>query len=250
MTEVPSRQAIIKMDDEQLPIVKHKLHGIDRFFGLYGAEHVVATEFVFGATFVALGVGLWDVLIGLIIGSTLAIRSFTPITAKIATDTRLSLYTYLARICGTGTSTSKLYNAVHVLIFGIISAAIISVSATGVTAQLALPPQIAGYPTSIWFVVSLAIVVVLVAPYRFEILTEFTSICAPLPAVMFTTGGRVLIPALAKAVTGETQVSLAAFLDVANSTVWKGLGTQGKPSIGLWGARVSRGPPIRFRILA
>jgi purine-cytosine permease-like protein len=136
-TSIPSEQSIAQMDEEQLPVPPHKLHGWGHFFGLYGAEHVAATEFVFGATFVALGAGLWDVLVGLIIGNTLAVLSFTLITARIAVDTRLSLYTYLDRIAGA--STSRLYNGANVIIFAVISAAMIPVSATAVTTQLELP---------------------------------------------------------------------------------------------------------------
>ncbi len=61
------------MDDELLPVPRYKLHGWPHFAGLYAAEHVAATEFVIGATFVALGAGIWDILIGLLIGNTLAI---------------------------------------------------------------------------------------------------------------------------------------------------------------------------------
>ncbi len=46
---------ISQVSDEQLPVAKHKLKGWKHFMGLYAGEHVAATEFVFGATFVALG---------------------------------------------------------------------------------------------------------------------------------------------------------------------------------------------------
>ena len=45
-----------KLQEEQLPVPKHKLHDWTHFGGLYVAEHVAAAEFVIGATFVALGV--------------------------------------------------------------------------------------------------------------------------------------------------------------------------------------------------
>lgn len=234
-TSIPSEQSIAQMDEEQLPIPPHKLHGWGHFFGLYGAEHVAATEFVFGATFVALGVGLWDVLVGLLIGNTLAILSYTLITAPIAVDTRLSLYTYLDRIASG--STSRLYNGANVLIFAVISAAMITVSATAVTAQLELPPQVEPYPTNIWFVltvVAVAVIVVLVAVYGFTALTEFASICTPWLMVMFTTGGMVLVPALAEAVTGYTTPSLSDFMQIASSTVFTGINAQGEPGIGIW----------------
>lgn len=85
------------MSEEQLPIANHKLHGWKHFLGLYAGEHVAATEFVIGATFVALGAKTSDILIGLLIGNILAILSWTVITAPIATQTRLSLYTYLEK---------------------------------------------------------------------------------------------------------------------------------------------------------
>ena len=222
------------MDDEQLPVANHKLHNWPHFFGLYGAEHVAATEFVFGATFVALGAGLWDVLIGLIIGNTLATLSFTLLTAPIAVDTRLSLYTYLDRIAGG--LTSRLYNGANVLVFAVISAAMITVSATAFTALAELPAQVQPYPTSIWFVVTVvavAVVVVLVAVFGFNAVAEFASICAPWLMVMFTTGGMVLVPALTEAVTGYTSLGLSDFLQLAGATVWTGTNAEGEPGIGM-----------------
>ena len=88
------------LEDEQLPIAKHKLHNWTHFAGLYAAEHVAATEFVIGATFVALGATTKDILLGLLIGNILAVLSWTLITSPIAVDTRLSLYTYLNKIAG------------------------------------------------------------------------------------------------------------------------------------------------------
>ncbi len=231
---VPSIESIAQMDEEQLPVAKHKLHNWPHFFGLYGAEHVAATEFVFGATFVALGAGLWDVLIGLIIGNLLATLSFTLITARIAVDTRLSLYTYLDRIAGG--LTSRLYNGANIIVFAVISAAMITVSATAFTALAQLPPQVEPYPTNIWFVVTVvavAVVVVLVAVYGFNALSEFASTCAPWLMLMFTTGGMVLVPALTEAVTGYTSLSLDEFLQLAAATVWTGTNAEGEPGIGM-----------------
>lgn len=88
------------MDPEQLPVPRHRLLGNEHFAGLYSAEHVSATEFVFGATFVALGAGVWDILGGLIIGNLLAVLSFWLLTTPIAHQARLSLYTYLKKIAG------------------------------------------------------------------------------------------------------------------------------------------------------
>ncbi|MGA7981145.1 MAG: hypothetical protein WCA32_13110 [Chromatiaceae bacterium] len=228
-------QSIADMDDEQLPIPRHKLHGWPHFAGLYAAEHVAATEFVIGATFVALGAGIWDILLGLLIGNTLAVLSFTLITSPIAVDTRMSLYTYLNRIAGD--SMSRLYNGANVLIFGVISAAMITVSATAVRVLFDIPPQVHPYPTSVAFVivsVAVAVIVVLVAVFGFNALTEFASICAPWLMVMFTAGGMVLLPALAESITGYTTLtSFSDFVQIGGTTVWTGLNAKGEPGIGL-----------------
>lgn len=116
--------------EEQLPVSKHKLHNWTHFAGLYAAEHVAATEFVIGATFVALGAITKDILIGLLIGNIMAVLSWTFITSPIAVETRLSLYTYLNKIAGD--YMSKLYNWANVIIFTLISAAMVTVSSTAV----------------------------------------------------------------------------------------------------------------------
>ncbi|MDC1364754.1 hypothetical protein N8211_03645, partial [Flavobacteriaceae bacterium] len=64
------------IDEEQLPVAKHRLHDWTHFAGLYAAEHVAATEFVIGATFVALGAKTIDIIFGLLIGNILAVLSW------------------------------------------------------------------------------------------------------------------------------------------------------------------------------
>ena len=95
MNETTNFQQFEKMHEEQLPVPKHKLHSWTHFAGLYAAEHVAATEFVIGATFVALGAKTMDIILGLLIGNILAVLSWTLITTPIAVETRLSLYTCL-----------------------------------------------------------------------------------------------------------------------------------------------------------
>lgn len=230
------RATIAGMDDEALPVPEHRTHGPGHFLGLYAAEHVAATEFVAGASFVAWGATVGDVLWGLLIGNTLAVISFWLLTAPIAVKTRLSLYTYLER--NMGEKFSRIYNGANVLIFGVISAAMITVSATAVRRLFDIPPQVEAYPTSLGFViVALAVgfIVVLVAYYGFNVLSEFASICAPWLMVFFTAGGMVLIPALNEALTGYTTLtSFADFANLAGATVFTGLDTEGKPGIGIW----------------
>lgn len=224
-----------KIDEEQLPVPKHKLHDWTHFAGLYAAEHVAATEFVIGATFVALGAKTMDIIIGLLIGNVLAVLSWTLITTPIAVETRLSLYTYLNKIAGN--SMSKLYNWANVLIFTVISAAMVTVSSTAVRFAFEIPAQLSWYPTNIWFVAIVLVVgavVVSVAIYGFNAVAEFSSICAPWLFVMFTSGALVLLPALSLDVLGTTLPSdWGDFLSIGDQSIWTGINSDGEPGIGL-----------------
>ena len=234
-TTFDPERPIAEIDDEQLPVPKHRLHGATHFLGLYGAEHVAATEFVIGAAFVAMGATIHDILIGLLIGNTLAALSFWLITAPIAVKTRLSLYTYLEH--NMGELVSRLYNGANVLIFVAISAAMITVSATAVRVLFDIPPQIYPYPTNVYFAIiaaSASVIAVLVAYYGFNVVAEFATICTPWLMVMFTAGGMVLIPSLNEALTGYTTLaSFSDFVSLAGTTVFTGINAEGEPGIGL-----------------
>ena len=141
------------------------------------AKHVAATEFVIGAAFVAMGATIGDILIGLLIGNTLAALSFWLITAPIAVKTRLSLYTYLER--NMGQLVPRLYNGANVLIFVAISAAMITVSATAVRVLFDIPPQIYPYPSNLAFALiamSASVIAVAVAYFGFNVVAEFATI--------------------------------------------------------------------------
>ncbi|REG83797.1 purine-cytosine permease family protein [Marinomonas pollencensis] len=223
------------VSEEQLPIAKHKQHGWKHFLGLYAGEHVAATEFVIGATFVALGAKTMDILLGLLIGNILAILSWTLITAPIATQTRLSLYTYLEKVAGK--SMTKLYNWANVIIFTVISAAMITVSSTAVRYLFNIPAQLNWYPTNSWFVlVVLAVgaVVVFVAMYGFKAVSEFSGICGPWLFVMFGSGALVIMPALSESVLGTTTLhSFKDFITIGDQSIWTGVNAYGEPGIGL-----------------
>ncbi len=235
MNETTDFQQFEKMHEEQLPVPKHKLHDWTHFAGLYAAEHVAATEFVIGATFVALGAKTMDIILGLLIGNILAVLSWTLITSPIAVDTRLSLYTYLNKIAGN--SMSKLYNWANVLIFTVISAAMVTVSATAVRFAFDIPAQLDWYPTNIWFVMIVLLVgavVVSVAIYGFNAVSEFSGICAPWLFVMFASGALVLMPALSLDVLGKTLPGgWADFLSIGNQSIWTGVDSNGQSGIGL-----------------
>lgn len=235
MTLQVHNQEIANISEEQLPIAQHKLKGWKHFLGIYAGEHVAATEFVFGATFVALGATMTDILLGLLIGNILAVLSWTFITTPIAVETRLSLYTYLQKIAGN--SMTKLYNWANVIIFTVISAAMITVSATAVRFALNIPAQLNWYPTNPWFVgvvLAVGIIVVFVAMYGFNAVSNFSRICAPWLLVMFVSGPLILMPALADSVIGQTALSSwSDFMHIGSVSVWTGLDASGAPGIGL-----------------
>ncbi|PWL38402.1 hypothetical protein DKG77_09030 [Flagellimonas aquimarina] len=228
-------QQFENLEEEQLPVAKHKLHDWTHFAGLYAAEHVAATEFVIGATFVALGAKTMDILLGLLIGNVLAVLSWTFITSPIAVDTRLSLYTYLNKIAGD--SMTKLYNWANVIIFSVISAAMVTVSATAVRFAFDIPAQLNWYPTNLWFILIVfvvGIVVVSIAMYGFNAVSEFSGICAPWLFVMFTSGAMVLLPALSLDVLDKTSPSgWNDFIILGNQSIWTGIDSNGEPGIGL-----------------
>ncbi|MDO5968770.1 hypothetical protein Q4Q35_03035 [Flavivirga aquimarina] len=228
-------QVFEDLNEEQLPIAKHKLHKWTHFLGLYAGEHVAATEFVIGATFVALGAKTMDILLGLLIGNILAILSWSLITTPIAVETRMSLYTYLNKIAGD--KMTKLYNWANVIIFTVISAAMITVSSTAVRFAFDIPAQLNWYPTNLWFVLVVlivGIVVVFVAIFGFNAVSKFSGICAPWLFVMFTSGALVLMPALSLEVIGKSMLGgWEDFMAIGNQSIWTGTNSNGESGIGL-----------------
>ncbi len=235
MSENNQIHALDNVSAEQLPIPQHKLHGWKHFIGLYAGEHVAATEFVIGATFVALGAKTMDILVGLLIGNILAILSWTLITTPIAIETRLSLYTYLHKIAGD--SMTKLYNWANVIIFTVISAAMITVSSTAVRFLFDIPAQMNWYPNSAAFVgivLAVGIIVVFVAMYGFNAVSEFSGLCGPWLFVMFASGALVMMPSLAESVLGYTMLqNWSDFITIGDKSIWTGVNVFGEPGIGL-----------------
>jgi len=235
MYQPNSLSELKEMDPEQLPVPKQSLHHWTHFAGLYAAEHVAATEFVIGATFVSLGAKTMDIIIGLLIGNILAVISWTLLTTPIAVDTRLSLYTYLKKIAGS--KMSKLYDWANVLIFTVISAAMVTVSATAVRFAFDIPAQLNWYPTSFPFVIIVCIVglvAVFVAIYGFNAVSEFSGICAPWLFTMFLSGALVLMPALSLSVLGTLiPESWSDLIQIGDKSIWTGINSDGKQGIGL-----------------
>jgi len=238
MNDNPNNQtfSFTSRDEESLPVPRHKLHGWRHFAGIYASEHVAATEFVIGATFVAMGATTKNILLGLAIGNLLAVLSWTFITAPIAVKTRLSLYWYIHKIAGN--PATKLYNWANVLIFTVISASMITVSASGVRFIFNIPAQLKWFPEDIRFVlvvVAVGIVVVLVATYGFNALAEFSSICAPWLFVMFVGGFMAILPILTEHVLGKTFLSgWNEFIAIADKSIWTGTNAMGEKGVGFW----------------
>jgi NCS1 family nucleobase:cation symporter-1 len=204
------------------PVSKHNLHGKGRFFGLFAGEHVAGTEFVIGATFVMWGVAAYDVVIGLIFGNLLAVLTWALLTAPIATDTRLTMYSYLKKI--SGPSMQKVYNGVNGIFFCILGGAMVTVSASAVRELLNIPIQTNWYPTSVSFVVLVLIIgsiVALVAAFGFSTVTRFSSICAPWLALVFISGALVGLPQLVSLTSGISSIgAFSDFMTLADQSIW------------------------------
>lgn len=193
------------------PISEKNVSGIGSFLGLYGGEHIAATEFVFGATLVGWGCSAQTILLGLLIGNIMAVLSFTLCTATIAVDTRLTLYSYLKKILGK--PAQKLYSGVWGICSIVLAASGMCVSATAIREVVGIEIQHEWYPTSVGFVVIVLVlgcIVTFVAANGFDAVSRFSATCVPWMIVIFFIGAVVALPQLAEA-TG-VQISSAADL--------------------------------------
>lgn len=216
------------------PVADRELSGAGNYVGLYGGEHIAATEFVIGATLVQYGCSATDIIIGLIIGNILAVLSFTFFCAVLATDTRLSLYTYLNRIFGK--RMQKVYNAVLGVGLSLLAAAGISISATAIRRIFNVPIQLNWYPTSVKFVLIVLIlgaVITYIAAKGFEAVAKFASACVPWMISLFFVGALVTLPQLMSAVGVDGIHSPADFLNLLNHHVWTGVSSSGGPRLGI-----------------
>ena len=132
---------------------------------------------------------------------------------------------------------SKLYNWANILIFTVISAAMVTVSSTAVRFAFDIPAQLDWYPTNVWFILIVLLVgtfVVFVAIYGFNAVSEFSGICAPWLFTMFASGAIVLMPALTLDVLGKTLPgSWSDLVNIGNQSIWTGVDSSGDPGIGL-----------------
>lgn len=215
------------------PVSEKNLSGVGDFLGLYGGEHIAATEFVFGATLVSWGCPAKDILLGLIIGNILAMLSFTFCCATIAVDTRLTLYSYLKKILGP--HAQKLYNLVWSICSITLAASGICVSATAIREVVGVEIQHEWYPTSIGFVIIVLVlgaVVTIVAANGFEAVAKFSSTCVPWMIIIFFVGALVSLPQIADVMNIEIN-SFADIWAIFESNVGSGSGNPNAEKISI-----------------
>jgi cytosine permease len=210
------------------PVRGDRLLGPGYFIGSFAGEHVAATEFVIGALFVSWGATPADIFLGLAIGNTLAVLTWTLLCAPIAVDTRLTLYWYLRRIGGP--VLTLIYNVINALLFCVLAGCMITVSASAVRIPFGIPAQVLWYPADWRFVavvIGVGAVVVTLATLGFKSLATFASWCSPFMFAMFVLGAAVMLPVVAGA-AGSSSFSAIA------SAVWTGQTPDGSPPLGFW----------------
>lgn len=217
------RKEAQKIPAEDRPISKKNVSGLGNFFGIYGGEHIAATEFVIGATLVTLGVRATDIFLGLIVGNILATLTYALICAPIGVDTRVTLYSYLKKVMGP--YMQKIYNVVWGLASIAMAASMLTVSASAVREIFGIKLQTEWYPTDIKFVlvvIVLGIIVTLVAANGFNAVAKFSSVCVPWMIIVFLAGFCVVVPQLIE-ITGASGIhGFGDFMALMNTSVWNG----------------------------
>lgn len=217
------RKEAQKIPAEDRPISRKNVSGLGNFFGIYGGEHIAATEFVIGATLVTLGVRATDIFLGLIIGNILATLTYALICAPIGVDTRVTLYSYLKKVMGP--YMQKIYNIVWGLASIAMAASMLTVSASAVREIFGIKLQTEWYPTDIKFilvVIVLGIIVTLVAANGFNAVAKFSSACVPWMIVVFLAGFCVVVPQLIQITGSEGIHGFGDFMNLMNTSVWSG----------------------------
>ncbi|UTF60407.1 cytosine permease [Gilvimarinus sp. DA14] len=209
---------------ERTAVRPERLEPARHFAASYSGEHVAGTEFVIGALFVAWGVGVHDILWGLLWGNLLAVLTWGLICAPIAVNTRLTLYAYLERIGGKGII--NLYSIVNGVLFCVLAGTMITVSASAARILFDIPAQVNWYPTSAGFVAVAVLVgalVTVIAAKGFRRVAIFSQICAPWMILMFVVGALAMLSVLA-AQTPEVpgQGVGQRLLSIADTHIWQG----------------------------
>jgi NCS1 family nucleobase:cation symporter-1 len=227
VTTGPTSDVVKRLDKlyefDREPVRKERLLGAGYFAGSFSGEHVAATEFVIGATFVSWGATIHDIFVGLAIGNLLAVLTWTLICAPIAVKTRLTLYWYLRRIGGP--LMSVIYNICNAVLFCVLAGCMITVSASAVRIPFGIVPQTEWLPTDARFVLvvlGVGAVVVTLAILGFKRLAAFASVCAPWMFLMFIAGAVVMLPKLAATAGVGAITSFDQFWEVGEKKIWTG----------------------------
>jgi len=220
---------------EERPVPATRLARLGSFLGIYGGEHIAATEFVIGALLVTWGVRATELLLGLLVGNFLATLMYAWVCAPIAVDTRLSLFAYLRK--ATGPWFQKAYSAAWGLTSICYAATMTAIAATSLRQAFGFPIQSEWYPTSAGCVaLTLAFVAVttFVAAYGFAGVARFSAICAPWMIVCFFCGACVALPLLTAA-TGFGPVSgPGGLLRLFNEHIFTGVVPEGGQHLTFW----------------
>ncbi len=217
------RKEAQKIPADDRPISKKNVSGLGNFFGIYGGEHIAATEFVIGATLVTLGVKATDIFLGLFVGNILATLTYALICAPIGVDTRVTLYSYLKKVMGP--YMQKVYNVVWGLASIAMAASMLTVSASAVREIFGIRLQTEWYPTDVKFVlvvIVLGIIVTLVAANGFNAVAKFSSVCVPWMIIVFLAGFCVVVPQLIEITGADGISSFGDFMELMNRSVWSG----------------------------
>ena len=217
------------------PVSEDRLLGPGYFAASYAGEHVAATEFVIGASFVAWGASIGDVFFGLAVGNLLAVASWTLLCAPIAVDTRLTLYWYLRRVGGS--ALTGFANVLNALLYCVLAGAMITVSASALRIPLGLPAQTGLVPDDWRFValvLAIGTVVTWIAVRGFRRLAAFSAACSPWMFTMFVAGALAVLPALARAAGLDGVRSWSDFWQIGQLSIWTGATPDGRPPLTFW----------------
>lgn len=215
---------------EREPVPETRVKGFKKFVGLVAGEHIAGTEFVIGPLFVLHGVSAGDLFLGLLIGNVLATLSWTLICAPAAVKTRLTIFYQLEKICGY--NLVSIYNFINGLLFAVMAAAMIGVSASaiGILLDIEGPGLTSLYPESFsWVLIIIAVgaVIAVVATFGFDVVAKFSSLFAPWMPLIFLAAGLAVLPQLG--VTGFDN-----FWEVANEKIWTGIPVEGQTKYTFW----------------
>ncbi len=211
-----------EFERERVPAKAHL--GFKSFIGMYAGEHCAGTELMIGPLFVAAGASAFDLVIGLLLGNALAVLSWMFICAPIATRSRLTLYYHLEKICGR--HLVILYNLANGVMFCFLAGAMITVSATavGVWFDIPMPGLNDFYPTSVSWVVTVAVIgglISVVAAFGYQTVSKFANIAAPWMVLVFLAFGFVGFRQFME-VTGTEINSAADVWSLCTTQIWKG----------------------------